>query len=146
MKKEYEMPYLFERDIEANIKAKFKPAEAEHLQGEYPRITNSLRQKYPRTDGYLAGDPTAAALAKKMGMQESGPAGSPHASQYCDWRVISQNAQTVYGRVSDELGVAYNLGLDIRNEKVVGKMYQLAAEIFSTFGKYSGYAQYEGRS
>ena len=146
------MPYLFDREIEAAIAKQVKLADANKLKEKSEAVTADLLINHPNPGNYLANDATAEALAASMGSKSrrdrgSVPANAPHAMDYVgdEWRLVSDNAQIIYGKVSGELAHAYQLGLDIRSAVVIGQMYKLAVKIWSTIGQYTGPEQNEGR-
>ena len=145
------MPYLFETQI-AEVKRKSNdPNACDKLDAKCQTVTASLLQQHPRLVMYLAGDAAAEALAKNMGSKARNDRlnkNGPHAmdAEYVgdDWRMVSDNCNDIYGKVSDHLDHAFALGLDIRSPVVVGKMYALAVKIWS-LGAYTGFEQYEGK-
>lgn len=145
------MPYLFAQEIEAAIANKFKLADATHLKEKCEAATADLLLNHLHHGNYLANDATAEALAASMGSKSrrdrgNTPPNAPHAIDYvADWRMVSDNAQIIYGKVSGELAHAHQLGLDIRSAVVIGTMYKLAVKVWSTIGQYTGYEQDEGK-
>jgi hypothetical protein len=146
------MPYLFDQEVEAAIANQVKLADAIKLKEKCEAVTADLLLNHPSPGNYLANDATAEALAASMGSKSrrdrgSTPTNAPHAIDYVgdDWRMVSDNAQIIYGKVSGELAHAYQLGLDIRSAVVIGKMYKLAVRVWSAIGQYTGYDQNEGK-
>ncbi len=148
------MPYLFEQEVEAAIAKQFKLADATKLKEKCQAITADLLANHPHQGNYLANDQLAQALAASMGSKSrrdrgNTPANAPHAMdpQYVgdDWRMVSDNAQTIHGKVSSELVHAFQLGLDIRSHVVIGQMYKLAVKVWAAIGQYTGYDQNEGK-
>src|SRR5688500_2212620 len=146
------MPYLFDQEIEAAIANQIKLADATRLKEKCEAATADLLRNHPRAGNYLADDATAEALAASMGSKSrrdrgSTPANAPHAIDYVgdEWRMVSDNAQVIYGKVSAQLAYAHQLGLDIRSAVVIGTMYKLAVKVWSTIGQYTGYDQDEGK-
>lgn len=146
------MPYLFEREIAAAIADKVKLPDTKQLKEKSEAKTAELLLNHPNPGNYLANDAVAEALAASMGSKSRRdrgniPADAPHAIDYVgdSWRMVSSNTQEIYGKVSGELAHAFQLGLDIRSPVVVGNIYKLAVNAWSTIGQYSGYDQYEGK-
>lgn len=139
------MPYLFDQEVEEAIAKGFRPNDIKHLKEQCEAATAKLLLRHPRTGNYPADDPAAQALVESMGGFNV-PAGAPHARQHVEnWRQVSGNAQLMIDKVSRELAHAYQLELDIQSDAVIGKMYELAVNVWAMIDEYTGPGQDEGR-
>lgn len=144
------MTYLFEAKMN-NLMAKSDKAELKKFNLKCEDLTAHLLLNYSRGNlQYLVDDATADALVISMGSKSRRdrgkvPAAAPHAIDYVsNWVEVSNNCQHIVGLVDAEKAKAYEIGLDIRNPEVIGKIYKLAVGYYS-FADYIGFAQNEPR-
>ena len=142
------MAYLFEDTVEGALGRKSANLPAiQILKKTCIDTTQALLTGYRRQGDYSENDEQAKQLARSMGgkeyekPKEKGGLPDPghkHALSYVeDWRQLSGQQNDVRELVLAELANAHKLGLDIRKEQVVGKMYFLAAQVHSLIGGYS---------
>jgi hypothetical protein len=140
--------YLFERDVEPALQGA-KADKAQIVQTKCMTVTSRLQGTYQLGGG--ANIDAAKAIARRMGVRDRRDLMNDqqlhqhHASRYCDWNLVSNNAQHIVGMVCGELQVAVDLGIDISRPEVIGAMFDLAVQVWSGPGPYTGYDQGEGR-
>jgi hypothetical protein len=141
------MKYLFEDVIESALKAESTRGNATYYKGEFEKKTNKLVGTNGRDINMHDDYEYAENLVGSMGTQFKGDSGANGwAGDYVsEWRMVSGNCGIIRGLVRGELYKAYQIGLDIRSPKVIGKMFSMAVSMWSTFGAYSSPAQNEGR-
>jgi hypothetical protein len=144
------MSYLFDSQIDAALERRSDDLTLKNLKKRSQAKTASLLSDYPRQplNAYRSDDKQAMDLVENMGsksVKDRKNPGGDHASRYTEWRLVSNNAGIIRDKVFGELPNAYEIGLNIREEKVVGNMYAFAAEVFSMIDEYSSPDQDEGR-
>ncbi|WCD82474.1 hypothetical protein [Pseudomonas sp. TUM22785] len=142
------MSYLFQDGIEAALRVESMRGNASYLKSQCEQMTQKLINDSPRHINIHDDLSYAESLIFSMGNQfkPSGVAQGEWAGDYVsEWRMVSGNAGVIRGMVSNELYRAYQIGLDIRSNQVVGKMFKLAVMVWSTIGDYSSPTQNEGR-
>ena len=141
------MSYLFESSIAPAQNSDATRGNANYLAGLCQAATDKLFRKYQRIYNIHDDKEVARVLIDSMGRQMCGnDATIPWAGTYVDgWRMVSMNAGTIRGMVHAEIYTAYQHGLDIRHVKVIGKMFDLAVQVWSSIGAYTGYSQDEGK-
>ncbi|MEC5386775.1 hypothetical protein VVD49_13655 [Uliginosibacterium sp. H3] len=139
------MPYLFQRAVEAALLKDPDKADFKHLKEKCESKTQSLAADFHRINPQPDDMQIAGPLVVSMGEQFK-PKNGPWAGTYVDnWRMVSGNAPIVTALVSAQLQQAYELELDISNERVIGKMFGLAVLVWSVLGEYSSPPQEPGR-
>jgi hypothetical protein len=141
------MSYLFESAIEPAIKVEQLKANATNLKSRFESKTASLLTSKRRTNDIHDDFQKAKELVGTMGSKHRGTDKlAPHAWNYVEsWASVSGNNEALQRMVSSELDTAYRIGLDIRSPDVIGTMFDLAAQVWSSLGAYTGYSQDEGR-
>lgn len=141
------MKYLFFDIIESAIKVESTLGNATYYKGEFKRKTEKLIESNGREFNNHDDFEYARNLVSSMGTQFKKDAmGTDWAGNYVsEWRMVSGNCGIICNLVSGELYNAYQIGLDIRSPKVIGKMFSMAVSMWSTFGAYSSPTQDEGR-
>jgi hypothetical protein len=139
------MSYLFQVHIEPALKVELTKGNANYLKELSERTTSGLTatngRVFNRHDDFQA----ARDLVTSMGDQFKPATGDWAGNYVTEWRMVSGNAGTIRSMVSRELDTAYQIGLDIRSPKVLGEMFNLAVQVWSTVGEYSSPTQSEGR-
>ncbi|NQD91676.1 hypothetical protein HP532_03295 [Pseudomonas sp. CrR25] len=141
------MSYLFQRHIEPAIKVESTRGNATYLKGLCESETASLIDSHGRDLNIHDDLQYAEDLVRTMGDQfKPKSVNTDWAGNYVsEWRMVSSNAGIIRGMVSRELHRAYQIGLDIRSSQVIGAMFNLAVQVWSTLGEYSSPTQDEGR-
>jgi hypothetical protein len=139
------MSYLFDGGIESAIKVEAMRGNATHLKGVCERTTQSLIASDGREFNSHNDFEAAEQLVKSMGVKTKPAVGRWYGEFVHNWRQVSDNIGTIKGMVLSELGTAYQIGLDIQSANVIGHMFDLAVQVWSTIGEYTGPSQNEGR-
>ncbi|MEP6495924.1 MAG: hypothetical protein ABJF01_24805 [bacterium] len=139
------MSYLFQGAVEPAIEVELMRGNATYLKGLCEKKTRALVAAHGRDFNAHDDYEFANNLIRSMGAQFKPKAGGWAGEYVNNWRMVSSNAGIVRGMVAAELHTAYKIGLDIRSEEVIGEMFDLAVQVWSTIGEYTGPSQNEGR-
>lgn len=133
--------YLFKTEIEEAIRKQVENlGVVQKLQQTSKDQTKQLLKNYPRTKVKKVEE--AKKLVNLMGRNSERTKFAPWAGNYTNWSLLSGQRRTVTGKVYLELDSAYDIGLDIQNPKVIGVMFDLAAQVFTIIDDYSSPSQY----
>ena len=139
------MSYLFQGAIEPALKVEAMKGNATYLKGVCEKTTKSLIESDGREfnshDDFVA----AKQLISSMGVKTKPAVGRWYGEFVDNWRQVSDNIGTIGGMVQSEISTAYQIGLDVRSANVIGHMFDLAVQVWSTIGEYTGPSQNEGR-
>ncbi|HEY1028942.1 MAG TPA: hypothetical protein VGE28_15130 [Pseudomonas sp.] len=140
------MRYLFKEVIDSALNAESTRGNATYYQGNLIARTQTLVTNHGRHYNIHDDYTYAADLVNSMGTQfKKDDVGDWAGNYVSQWRMVSGNCGTIRGLVRGELYNAYQIGLDIRSPAVIGEMFCMAVEMWSTFGAYSSPSQDEGR-
>lgn len=137
------MSYLFESLIEPSLtpdvkdKDRSRYGHADRLRGFSRQMTDTLLRTHPKTTHKQDDDRVSDDLVAQMTTKTS--KGKPHASDYVsEWRMVSDNAGIIGGMVRSELHQAVQIGVDTRDPEVIGRMIDIAVQVWSALGQYTG--------